>query len=82
MNSKILQLCKLFSYLGKAKVSQLNMWSTNSTTLKATLSDVMTDKKCCSLKSTGDILSWRTFENINLENTFKNIPSSCDGDYT
>lgn len=63
---------------GKAKVSQLNIWSTNSTNLKAALSDVMTNKKMCSLKSTGDILSWRTFENINLENTFKNIPSSCD----
>lgn len=67
-----------FYLQGKAKVSQLNIWSTNSTNLKAALSDVMTDKKLCSLKITGDILSWRTFENINLENTFKNIPSSCD----
>lgn len=33
----------------------------------------------CNLQSTGDILSWKTFEDINFEDMFKNIPSSCDG---
>lgn len=39
----------------------------------------MTNKKMCNLQSTGDILSWKTFEDINFEDMFKNIPSSCDG---
>lgn len=63
---------------GEVKISQLNIWSSNPKNFKAALSDVITNKKMCNLQSTGDILSWRTFENINFENTFKNIPSSCD----
>lgn len=63
---------------GKGKISQLNIWSTNSTDHIVALSEVMTNKKMCKLQSTGDILSWKTFEDINFEDTFKNIPSSCD----
>lgn len=57
------------------------MWFINFIIFKVILLDVMIDKKLCSLKSIGDIFFWRIFENINFENLFKNILSSCDGDY-
>jgi hypothetical protein len=64
---------------GKGKISQLNIWSTNLEDSSVSLPDVMSKFKSCSLERTGDILSWKKFENIHSETTFKQIPSECDG---
>ncbi|XP_078337815.1 uncharacterized protein LOC111100868 [Crassostrea virginica] len=63
---------------GKGKVSQLNMWSSRDVNHEDKLTAIMTTKRNCSLLSTGDIVSWKEFENVNLDFVFKQFPSDCD----
>lgn len=63
---------------GKGKISQLNVWSTMDTDQRDALSNIMKNKKSCIAKRVGDIVSWKEFENINFDSTFKHIPSECD----
>lgn len=65
-------------FYGKGKVSQFNIWSKNRENSNVSLLNIVKGSRSCFLHSFGDILSWKQFENIHFENTFKLIPSECD----
>ena len=55
------------------------MWSSRDVNHEDKLTAIMTTKRNCNLLSTGDIVSWKEFENVNLDFVFKQFPSDCDG---